>query len=89
MNGSISRGTKNNLKDAERHAKILAKIEKYKEDKILQELEVIEREKQQMKKLIRMKREQEKQRKAYIGKLLIKTKFLCNLDNYELFSYKF
>lgn len=56
------------IKDAERHAKILAKIEKYKEDKILKELQLIEEEKAKTAKMLRLRREKEEKRKHYIGK---------------------
>lgn len=49
--------SKISMKDAERHAKILLKIEKYKEDKIMQELKLIEDEKAKTAKLLKMRKE--------------------------------
>lgn len=49
--------SKISVKDAERHAKILLKIEKYKEDKILQELKLIEEEKEKTAKLLKARKE--------------------------------
>lgn len=55
------------LKDAERHTKLLSKIEKYKEDKILQELQIIENEKMKTAKLLKLKKLREQKRKEYLG----------------------
>jgi hypothetical protein len=55
------------LKDAERHTSLLSKIEKYKEDKILQELEHIEVEKVKTAKLLKLRKMKEEKRKAYLG----------------------
>lgn len=55
------------LKDAERHTKLLSKIEKYKEDKILQELQLIENEKMKTAKLLKLKKLREQKRKEYLG----------------------
>ena len=49
--------SKISMKDAERHAKILLKIEKFKEDKIMQELKMIEEEKAKTAKLLKLKKE--------------------------------
>lgn len=62
--------TKNLFLDAEKHAKILAKIEKYKEDKILEELKMIEFEKLKTERMLKIKREKERRRKLYIGERL-------------------
>ncbi|CAI2383712.1 unnamed protein product [Moneuplotes crassus] len=54
------------MRDTRRHAKLLAKIEKYKEDKILQELKMIEVEKMKTAKMMRIRRIKEQKRKAYL-----------------------
>ena len=60
------------VKDAERHAKILSKIEKYREDKLIRELEMIEQEKIRANRLIKAKRRKEVKRKQYLEEQRIK-----------------
>ena len=55
------------IKDAKRHAKLLSKIEKYKEDKIIEELKMLEAEKAKTVKLLRIKKIKERKRKEYLG----------------------
>jgi hypothetical protein len=67
----IKKLTNFSLKDAERHTSLLSKIEKYKEDKILQELEQIEVEKVKTAKLLKLTRMKEEKRKAYLGTIIL------------------
>jgi hypothetical protein len=56
------------LKYADQHSSLLSKIEKYKEDKLLQELQQIEFKQAKTAKLLKLMRIKEEKRKAYYGK---------------------
>jgi hypothetical protein len=73
--------------EAEKHAKVLAKIEKYKEDKILEELKIIELEKAKTERMLKIKREKERKRKAYIGSVSILSERFEFLWSSLLFHY--
>ena len=70
---SLKRSKRNrsefSVKDAQRHVNILNKIEKYKEDKILQELQLIQAEKERTARMMRIKRIKEQRRNAYLSNL--------------------
>lgn len=57
------------VRDAKRHAKLLARIEKYKEDKIIQELQEIEAEKAREARLLKIQKLKDQKRKIYFGKI--------------------
>ena len=75
------------VKDAERHAKILAKIEKYKEDKIQKELAIIEKEKLKTEKMIRIKRRKEEKHRQYLEGQRARYPYFVLFDVFRLVEY--
>lgn len=75
------------IKDAERHAKLLSKIEKYKEEKIQKELQQIEEEKLKAIKLLKIKRRKEEKRKVYLEEQRKRYIFTFNLIALSLYVF--